>query len=376
MRGSEHFIVMMRDSFRRWSSAGVRRVETDGDETGMVWPLCAPVLLLPSFRVQLKHGSYAPHAGVSFDEVDMMTGVCHSTHDDGGGTSMLTALAGWAVLAATAILPMTAAHAASPGAPIVMVPHRAVYDMVLGEARSGSSVTDVQGRMVFEITGSACEGYTQNMRFVTRMSGAEGQPSVSDLRSTTFETGDAQTFRFSGTQARDQKPGEASAGEGRRASRDADLAVELMKPEKKKLSFGNQVYLPVQHSIALVAAGRSGQTRFKADLFDGSETGEKVYETTATIGGQVAPGGNKKLPVLKNTEVLDALPAWPVSISYYEKGSDKQDAAPAYELSFLFFENGVTRKLVIDYGEFSIKGDLKEILFLDPTPAGASCVAK
>ncbi len=275
-----------------------------------------------------------------------------------------------------ALMSAAPAMAASPGAPIVMVPHRAIYDMVLGEARSGSSVTDVQGRMVFEITGSSCEGYTQNMRFVTRMSGAEGQPSVSDLRSTTFENGDATSFRFNGTQTRDQKPGEASVGEGRRANRDADLAVDLTKPEKKTLTIGNKVYLPVQHSIALVVAGRAGQTRFKADLYDGSESGDKVYETTATLGAQVTPGGNKKLPVIKNAEVLDTLPAWPVSISYYEKGSDGQDAAPAYELGFLFFENGVTRKLVIDYGEFSIKGDLKEITFLDPTPAGASCGAK
>jgi EipB-like len=280
-----------------------------------------------------------------------------------------------AVMIVSSVWPF-ATHAAAPGAPIVMVPHRAVYDMILGDARSGSSVTDVQGRMVFEITGSSCEGYTQNMRFVTRMSSAEGQPTVSDLRSTTFETGDATTFRFNGTQTRDQKPGEAAAGEGRRANRDADLSVDLTKPEKKKLEFGNKVYLPVQHSIALVAAGRSKQGRLKADLYDGSESGDKVYETTATLGSEVAPGGNKKLPVIKNAEVLDTLPSWPVSVSYYEKGSDKQDAAPAYELSFMFFENGVTRKLVIDYGEFSIKGDLKEITFLDPTPAGAACVAK
>jgi EipB-like len=273
-------------------------------------------------------------------------------------------------------LSATFAIAAPPGSPIVMVPHRAVYDMVLGEARSGSSVTDVQGRMVFEITGSACEGYTQTMRFVTRMSSAEGQPSVSDLRSNTFETGDATTFRFSGTQTRDQKPGEAAVGEGKRANRDGDLAIDLTKPEKKKITIGNKAYLPVQHSIALVVAGRAGQTRMKADLYDGSESGDKVYETTATIGPEVPPGGNKKLPLIKNADVLDTLPAWPVSISYYDKGSDGQDAAPAYELAFMFFENGVTRKLVIDYGEFSIKGDLKEITFLDPTPAGAACAAK
>ena len=40
---------------------------------------------------------------------------------------------------------------------------------------------------------------------------------------------------------------------------------------------------------------------------------------------------------------------------------------PVYELSFLFFENGVSRKLFIDYGEFAIQGELKEITFLAPS---------
>jgi EipB-like len=266
----------------------------------------------------------------------------------------------------------SAVLAAANSGPIVMVPHRAVYDLILGDTRSGSQVTEVQGRMVFEITGSACEGYTQNMRFVTKMASAEGQPSVTDLRSVTFEDGNATAFRFNSSQLRDQKPNEAAVGDAKRADRDSDLAVELTKPEKKKLVLGNKVYLPVQHSIALVEAGRTGQMRLKADLYDGSEQGDKVYETTSSIGAEILPGGNKKLPEVKNAEPLNTLSAWPVSISYYEKGSDTKDAAPSYEMGFLFYENGVSRKLVIDYGDFSIKGDLKEITFLDPSPA-AKC---
>ena len=56
-----------------------------------------------------------------------------------------------------------------------------------------------------------------------------------------------------------------------------------------------------------------------------------------------------------------------MSIGYFEPGSDHTDAVPVYELSFLFFENGVSRRLVIDYGEFSIRGDLKEIVFHPPS---------
>lgn len=45
---------------------------------------------------------------------------------------------------------------------------------------------------------------------------------------------------------------------------------------------------------------------------------------------------------------------------------DKSDQTPSYELSFRYFENGVTSNLKIDYGEFSIKGELKELTALTP----------
>jgi hypothetical protein len=43
------------------------------------------------------------------------------------------------------------AHAAGEG--IVLAPHRAIYDMTLAEARGGAGVTQVTGRMVYELTG-------------------------------------------------------------------------------------------------------------------------------------------------------------------------------------------------------------------------------
>ena len=115
-----------------------------------------------------------------------------------------------------------------------------------------------------------------------------------------------------------------------------------------------------------IAAAEKGDTVFQADLYDGSEKGQKVYATTAYIGRMHAAGYNKRLPAAKSAERLDGLKAWPVSISYFEPGSDKQDAVPSYELAFLYFENGVSRRLYIDYGEFAIRGSLKEIAFLEP----------
>jgi hypothetical protein len=269
---------------------------------------------------------------------------------------------GLGLLAACALAPAPAVGQAS----ISLAPHRAVYEMTLATTRGGSGVTAVSGRMVYELTGSPCEGYTQNMRFVTQMVNQGGTAMITDLRSSSWEEGSGRRFRFSSSQFRDEKPTEATAGDAARANAD-DIKVELTKPAKKGLSLSARVHFPIQHSIALLQAAKDGKTSFRADLYDGSEKGEKVYDTVSIIGRRRPPGANRQLPAVKNTEALDRLEAWPVSIGYFEPASDHTDAVPVYELSFLFFENGVSRELYIDYGEFAIRGELKEITFHAPS---------
>jgi EipB-like len=256
--------------------------------------------------------------------------------------------------------------AAAAGNAKVLAPHRAVYEITLDRSRGGSGVSDMSGRMVYELKGSECEGYTQTMRFVTRMTNQEGSTVVTDMRSSSTEDASARNFRFSSSQYKDSKLSESTDGGAARSGPSGEVKVELTRPERKEVELKPNVFFPIQHSIALIAAAEKGDTVFQADLYDGSEKGQKVYATTAYIGRMRAAGYNKRLSAAKSGERLDGLKAWPVSISYFEPGSDKQDAAPSYELAFLYFENGVSRRLYIDYGEFAIRGSLKEIVFLEP----------
>ncbi len=251
---------------------------------------------------------------------------------------------------------------------ITLAPHRAVYEIALENAKAGAGIADLNGRMVYELTGSVCQGYTQNMRFVTRMTSQEGQASVNDLRSTTVEEAGAKAFKFNSSQYRDDQQTEVTAGDASRAVPDGAIKADVSKPKKASLTIAAETLFPVQHSIALLKAAKVGKSIFAADLYDGSDKGEKVFATTAVIGKVQAPGRNSRLPPVKNGEALDRLPSWPVSLSYFDKAGDKSDAAPSYELAFLFFENGVSRRLFIDYGDFSIRGVLKELTFLDEVP--------
>src|SRR3989337_1163476 len=118
------------------------------------------------------------------------------------------------LLAAPVVGGTLAGHAQALAAkePNKLVAHRAIYEMTLDDARSVSGITGIDGRMVFEFTGSECDGYSLNMRMVTHMTDSQGQTNLTDLRSSTWEQGDGQKFRFQSAQYLNDKLGDVTMG--------------------------------------------------------------------------------------------------------------------------------------------------------------------
>jgi hypothetical protein len=273
---------------------------------------------------------------------------------------------GLAALAAAVVLVSPGQAGVPTGATGVdFRPHRAVYDITFDHATPGSGVADMNGRMVYEMTGSRCAGYSQHMRFVTRMTNQEGVAQINDLRTTSFEDIAKHHLRFSSTQYEDQKLSEASQGSAEPAKGATFTEVKLTKPSKKTVKLPSDIYFPIQHSLALMDAARAGKSVFLANLYDGSDKGEKFYETNAVIGAKSPPGSVSVPDNVPNASELAKLASWPIAIGYFEPGPTKSDALPSYELSFRFYENGVSTNLYIDYGDFAIRGELKELTFLE-----------
>ena len=54
----------------------------------------------------------------------------------------------------------------------------------------------MRGRILYDFSGNACDGYQLQFRQVSELNSGEGKTALSDLRSTTWEAGNAKTFRF------------------------------------------------------------------------------------------------------------------------------------------------------------------------------------
>src|SRR5207253_1759163 len=69
---------------------------------------------------------------------------------------------------------------ANPPTRIGFVAHRAVYDLQLGETRGSSSVETMRGRIVYDFSGNACDGYALKFRQVTQIGVSGGGQNTSD----------------------------------------------------------------------------------------------------------------------------------------------------------------------------------------------------
>lgn len=280
------------------------------------------------------------------------------------------------VLGAVALILLLApsgrsAEALPQGAAIDLAPHRAIYDMTLKTAVSGSNVSEIRGRLVFDFGGSECAGYSLKSRLVTELIDREGNTTVTDLRSTTWEQADGGKFRFDSSQYVDRRLSERLEGRAARRKKGEDIDIVISKPRRQSLKLAGRPLFPTQHSLAILEAAQQGAKFVQADIYDGSEKGDKLLATTTIIGNPSLPGPRAQPAAggAKQFERLDGLVSWPVSISYFEtpEGSTRDEGLPTYELSFRLFANGVSHDLLIDYGNFSIHGELSRLDFYAPT---------
>jgi EipB-like len=271
-----------------------------------------------------------------------------------------------AALVAAAVLGAGALPIPAQTPPIDLVPHRAVYELTLGKVRGKASVQNARGRILYDFSGNACEGYTLEFRQVAELDNGEGKISLSDLRSNTWEDGAAKSYRFASQNHLNQKLLDAVDGKAERGA--GGVAVTLTKPEPRKVDLDATIVFPTEHVRRIILAARAGQTILEFPIYDGSETGEKVYNSLTVIGRVIGPGERDLADAASDNKVLAGLRRWPVTVSYFERNKPTGEQTPVYAISFDLYENGVSRTLVLDYNDFSISGVLKALELKDSKP--------
>ena len=262
-------------------------------------------------------------------------------------------------IAAAAVGSGFAAGPANAAATTAFVPHQALYDLNLVKSRGSASIDSARGRILYNFSGSPCEGYTSEFRQVSELNSGEGKTTLSDLRSTSWEDAEGKSYRFkidSRMNDTDSSPVDGIA------ERSGDhITVTLKQPEAKTFTLDGATVFPTEQIRRIIAAAREGKSLLELTVYDGSDNGEKVYNTLTVIG-QPIPGDRSIAapdPSTSNDQ-MKSLTRWPVTVSYYDRDAKARDGeqTPVYSMSFELFENGVSRALVLDYNDFVISGAL------------------
>ena len=244
-------------------------------------------------------------------------------------------------------------------AAVPFLPHQALYELSLVKSRGSSPINSARGRILYDFSGNACDGYTSEFRQVSELDVGEGKVTLSDLRSTAWEDGAGKSYRFKIESRMNDSTSSPIDGIAERSG--DHITVKLKQPETKTFTLDGTTVFPTEQIQRIIAAAREGKPLLELSVYDGSDNGQKVYNTLTVIGQPIAAEKAVGAPdPSTQNDQMKGLTRWPVTVSYFDRDAKQNqgEQAPVYAMSFELYENGVSRALTLDYNDFVIAGAL------------------
>jgi hypothetical protein len=193
--------------------------------------------------------------------------------------------------------------------------------------------------------------------------------TLSDLRSTSWEDGAGKSYHFKVDARMNDSDSTPVDGVAERVG--DHITVKLKQPVSKSFTLDGSTVFPTEQVQRIIEAAREGKSVLELMVYDGSDNGEKVYNTLSVIGQPITGDRTVAAPDPSTAnEVMKSLTRWPVTVSYYDRDAKAKDGeqTPVYAMSFELYENGVSRALVLDYNDFVISGALGKFEVKDTKP--------
>ena len=258
----------------------------------------------------------------------------------------------------------TASPSPPPAAPVQVAAHRALYSMSLAGAKADSGVTGAHGTMGYE-WGESCDGWIVEQRYRLTISYAESQDVDIVSNFVTWESKDGLRYRFNQKETRNGTVDEEIRGSAELDGPGKGGTVTFEKPQPQTMKLPPGALFPSAHTILLIQKAQAGENFVSRQVFDGA-TVEGAVLVSAVIGPKIEPkvdaknASDPKDPL--NSPILQK-PGWRMRLAFFP--ADPKEEKPDYELGMLLLDNGVSRDMVIDYGDYTIKAKLDTI---EPLP--------
>ncbi|MDC0074255.1 cell envelope integrity EipB family protein [Alphaproteobacteria bacterium] len=230
--------------------------------------------------------------------------------------------------------------------------HKVVYTLELKESRK-KNIIDVKGKLAIELINS-CPGYTVSQRVRIYVLDNNGNLSSTDASYSTWESFDGKLMNFNSRTYLNNNIKKAISGKAKYLN--DELILESKNNRKIIKSKNKRIIFPTEHLKQIISEGTKGNLIISRKIFDGSDF-ENIYYASSHF----SPYFSKKY-IDNRRRLLRGLVGWTVNIAYFNIDSFR--TIPDYEVSFTLYENGVLDDIILDYGDFVIKG---KINYLDYT---------
>src|SRR5271163_2869807 len=262
------------------------------------------------------------------------------------GSAVLALASLWVGSAAAVETGSAPGAQAGSATPIEIAAHRALYTMSLAGSKTDSGVAGAQGEMGYQ-WGETCDGWTVEQRYKLTINYAESQDVNIVSNFVTWESKDGLRYRFNQKETRNGTVDEEIRGSAQLDGPGKGGSITFEKPQPQ--------------TILLIQKAQAGENFVSRQVFDGA-TVEGAVLVSAVIGPKIEPKA-KAEPTAANDPVLDdpvlQRPGWRVRLAFFP--ADTKAEKPDYELGMLLLDNGISRDMVIDYGDYTIKAKLNTI---------------
>jgi hypothetical protein len=244
--------------------------------------------------------------------------------------------------------------AATPSRAIDVLPHQAVYDMRLGKANGDGGVASVQGTLLL-VWEDACDDWVISQRLFLRIT----RDDVSFTTSSAFDTRESKDgldFSFEDTTVREPGGAEYAVGAARLIGLGDEGSLVLEEPQAGQYVLPRGTVFPTAQMLDVLVRAEQGERFMSHLVYDGTD-GATLFDATTVVGEpkeatvEAAAGENVVI--------------WPMRVAYYRH--DATDPLPDVEIGVDVQANGIARRIVFDYGTFTVESKLTSIETL-PAP--------
>lgn len=258
-----------------------------------------------------------------------------------------------AAVSATMILAVLAAPAAQA---VELAAHRAFYRLSLETLSNESSMASVEGAISYELK-DACDAWIVEQNYALRFQLANGGDIDNVDRFTSWESKDGLEYRFNIVRSTNGRETERVGGHAELESAGGPGMATFEQPSKDRIALSKGTVFPTEHTVILLEKAASGARFDRHLLFDGSKVEAATPVTTIILGRQEGDTGD----ILKSP--LGPQEVWPMQLAFFaaEGAAKPGEELPDFEMSMNVQPNGIVTSLVLDFGEFSVKGVLDKI---------------